>query len=64
MMYTISRVSEGLILTCRDCTHIERVMDFNLSLGSHRTQAARATQAHSRDKHNAGPLTGLKSEVQ
>ena len=55
-MYTISKVLEGIILTCHDCTHIERVSQFSLSLGSQRTQAARAMQAHSRDKHNAGLL--------
>jgi hypothetical protein len=58
-MYTISKVPEGIILTCQDCTHIERVCQFNLSLGSQRTQAARAMQAHSRDAHNADPLLKL-----
>ena len=58
-MYTISRVLEGIILTCRDCTHIERVSQFNLSLGSQRTQAAQAMQAHSRHEHNTGPLLEL-----
>jgi hypothetical protein len=55
-MYTISKVLEGVILTCKDCTHIERVSQFSLSLGSQRTQAAQAMQAHSRDKHNAALL--------
>jgi hypothetical protein len=58
-MYTISKDLEGVILTCQDCTHVERVNQFNLSLGSRRTQAARAMQNHSRDKHNAGPLLKL-----
>jgi hypothetical protein len=58
-MYTISKVPEGIILTCRDCTHIVSVSQFNLSLGSQRTQAAGAMQAHSRDKHNSGPLLKL-----
>jgi hypothetical protein len=53
-MYTISKVPEGVILTCKNCTHIESVSQFNLSLGSQRTQAARAMQAHSRDNHPAG----------
>jgi hypothetical protein len=52
-MYTISQVPEGVILTCKNCTHIESVSQFNLSLGSRRTQAARAMQAHSHDKHPA-----------
>ena len=55
-MYTISKVLEGTILTCKKCTHIESVSQFSLSLGSQRTQAARAMQAHFRDKHNAGLL--------
>jgi hypothetical protein len=52
-MYTIRKVPEGIILTCKNCTHIESVSQFSLSLGSQRTQAARAMQAHSRDKHPA-----------
>jgi hypothetical protein len=58
-MYTISKVPEGVILTCKNCTHIESVSQFNLSLGSQRTQAARAMQAHSRHDHNVGPLLEL-----
>jgi hypothetical protein len=58
-MYTISKVLEGVILTCKDCTHIEHVSQFNLSLGSQRTQAAQAMQAHSRHNHNAPLLTIL-----
>jgi hypothetical protein len=56
-MYTISKiVSQGIILTCRKCAHIEHVNRFSMRLGSQRTQAARAMQAHSRDKHNASAL--------
>jgi ribosome-binding protein aMBF1 (putative translation factor) len=58
-MYTISKVQEDIILTCQDCAHVERVSKFNLSLGSQRTQAARAMQAHSRQEHNTGPLLEL-----
>ena len=58
-MYTISKVPEGITLTCKDCTHIERVSQFNRCVGSQRTQAAGAMQKHSRDKHNAGPLLKL-----
>lgn len=53
-MYTISKVLDDIILTCKKCTHIESVSQFSLSLGSQRTQAARAMQAHSRGKHPAG----------
>jgi hypothetical protein len=58
-MYMISKVLEGIILICRDCDHIEHVSQFNLNIGSQRTQAAQAMQAHSRDKHQAGPLLKL-----
>jgi hypothetical protein len=57
-MYTISKVPEGTILTCKKCSHIESVSQFNMSLGSQRTQAARAMQAHFRNEHNA-ELLGL-----
>ena len=55
-MYTISKVPEGVILTCKKCTHIESVSQFNLSLGSQRTQAASAMLTHARAEHKAGPL--------
>ena len=58
-MYTISKVLEDIILTCQDCTHIERVSQFNLSLGSQRTQAAQAMQTNSRHEHYTGPLLEL-----
>jgi hypothetical protein len=58
-MYTIRKIQEDIILTCQDCAHIERVSQFSLSLGSQRTQAAQAMQAHSRHEHNAGPLLEL-----
>jgi hypothetical protein len=58
-MYTIRKIQEDIILTCQDCTHIERVSQFSLSLGRQRTQAAQAKQAHSRHEHNAGPLLEL-----
>jgi hypothetical protein len=58
-MYKIGKVSEGIILICRDCGHIEHVSQFNVSLGSQRTQAARAMQAHARDIHDAALLTLL-----
>jgi hypothetical protein len=52
-MYTITKVPEGSILTCKNCTHIESVSQFSLSLGSKRTQAAQAMQSHSREKRPA-----------
>jgi hypothetical protein len=58
-MYAIGNVSEGIILICQNCGHIEHVSQFSLSLGSQRTQAVRAMDAHSRDKHNAEILRPL-----
>jgi hypothetical protein len=58
-MYTISKVREDIILTCKNCNHTEHVSHFSLSLGSQRTQAAQAMQAHSRHDHYAGPLLEL-----
>jgi hypothetical protein len=58
-MYAVGKVSEGTILICQNCGHIEHVSQFNLNLGSRRTQAERAMDAHSRDKHNAAILRPL-----
>ena len=58
-MYTIRKILEDIILTCQDCTHIERVSQFSLSLGSQRTQAAQAMQAHTRHEHHTGSLLEL-----
>ena len=55
-MYTISRDPGGILQLCHDCSHVERVDSFNESLGSRRTQAARAMQNHSREKHGAGSV--------
>jgi hypothetical protein len=55
-MYTISKDRDGIFLLCHDCSHVERVNAFNESLGSRRTQAARAMQSHSRRKHDESVL--------
>jgi hypothetical protein len=55
-MYTISKDLDGVVLICHDCPHIERVTVFSETLGSRRTQAARAMQIHSQDKHGAGSV--------
>jgi hypothetical protein len=55
-MYTISKDTDGIILLCHDCPHVERINSFNESLGSPRTQAARAMQNHSREKHSVGSV--------
>jgi hypothetical protein len=55
-MYKISRDGDGIVLVCHECSYVERVDSFKESLGSRRTQAARAMQDHSRDKHGAGSV--------
>ena len=55
-MYKIRKDPDGVVLLCHDCAHVERIDRFNESLGSRRTQAARAMQNHSRDKHGAGSV--------
>ena len=55
-MYAIGRVSEGIILICQDCGHFEHVNQFDVHIGSQRTQAARAMQMHSRVMHNVPSL--------
>jgi hypothetical protein len=55
-MYKIRRGPDGVSLQCHDCSHVERIDAFNESLGSRRTQAARAMQNHSRQEHGAGSV--------
>ena len=55
-MYKISKDPGGVFLICHNCAHVERVDAFDESFGSRRTQAARAMQNHSRDKHGAGSV--------
>jgi hypothetical protein len=64
-MYTISKDLGGVVLICHDCPHIERVTVFSEALGSQRTQAARAMQIHSQDKHGAGsrPLSKIAGNL-
>jgi hypothetical protein len=55
-MYTISRDPDGIVLVCHDCSHVERIDGFDKSVGSQRTQAARAMQVHSREQHGLGSV--------
>jgi hypothetical protein len=50
-MYKISKDPDGTFLRCHDCSHIERIDSFMEDQGNRRTQAARAMQIHSREKH-------------
>jgi hypothetical protein len=58
-MYAIGKVSEGIILICQDCGHIEHVSQFDVHIGSQRTQAAQAMQMHSLVMHNVPPLRSI-----
>jgi|HubBroStandDraft_4_1064222.scaffolds.fasta_scaffold99698_1 hypothetical protein len=58
-MYSINRISEGIVLICGDCAHIEHVNRFDLHVGSQRTQAAKAMQMHSLVMHNTPQLRPL-----
>ena len=55
-MYKISKARDGVVLRSHACSHVERINSFDESLGSRRTQAARAMQSHSSDKHGAGSV--------
>jgi len=55
-MYKIGKDRDDVILLCHDCSHVERIDAFNENSGNRRTQAARAMQDHSRDKHGAGSV--------
>jgi hypothetical protein len=55
-MYEISKDDDGVVLLCHACSHVERINSFDESLGSRRTQSARAMQNHSRDKHGEGSV--------
>jgi hypothetical protein len=54
--YKIIKDRDCVVLVCHVCSHAERINSFNEKLGSRRTQAARAMQSHSRDKHGAGSV--------
>jgi hypothetical protein len=55
-MDKIRKESDGIALLCHDCSHVERIDLFDKSVGSRRTQAARAMQNHSRETHGAGSV--------
>jgi hypothetical protein len=55
-MDKISKESDGVVLLCHECSHVERIDLFDKSVGSRRTQAARAMQNHSRETHGAGSV--------
>ena len=60
-MYTISKETDSIVLICHDCSHTERIDSFNESFGSRSTQAARAMQNHSREKHGIGYRIGAEA---
>jgi hypothetical protein len=56
-MYVIKRDDEGVFFLCTACNHMERVRNFDGSLGSQRTQAAQAMNQHLRDHQEARIIT-------
>ena len=63
MLYTISKDASGVILVCDECSHTERVSEFDASLGSRRTQAARAMLKHVRSEHGKEPIGKPKLQL-
>jgi hypothetical protein len=55
-MYKIGKNHDDVALLCHDRAHVERVDAFNENSSTRRTQAARAMQDQSRDKHDAGSV--------
>ncbi len=56
-MYNISRSkSGGVVLECENCSHVERVNEFDDRHGSRRTQAAQAMLTHERNEHGKEPV--------
>ncbi|MCU1272809.1 MAG: hypothetical protein JWO48_240 [Bryobacterales bacterium] len=62
-MYKISKDPNGIVLVCHDCSHVERVSASDKSIGSRRTQAARAMQIHSREKHGKRPAAAVWTQL-
>jgi hypothetical protein len=57
IMYNISRSKTGgVLLTCKLCSHNERVNEFDDRHGSRRTQAAQAMLNHTRADHGREPV--------
>jgi hypothetical protein len=48
-MYKISKDTDGIILLCHDCSHVERINSFNESLGSPRTGSASNAESLTRE---------------
>jgi hypothetical protein len=66
VMYTINRVTRsrgGVTLTCNECSHTERVNEFDDKLGSPRTQAARAMLKHARNQHGKELIGKPKPQI-
>ena len=64
VMYTITRgKSGGLILNCKDCSHVERVNEFDDRFGCRRTQATDAMLKHVRNEHAKAPIGNPKPQI-
>ena len=64
VMYTITRgKSGGLTLNCKDCSHVERVNEFDDRFGCRRTQATDAMLKHVRNEHGKESIGNAKSQI-
>jgi hypothetical protein len=51
-LYTIARIKGGMRFTCTHCAHHVTTLDFDLSNGNLRTQAATAINQHATKVHH------------
>jgi len=63
VIYSIKKDMTGVILVCLDCPHTLRVSEFDVRLGSPRTQAARAMLEHLRHDHGKEPTGKSKAQT-
>ena len=66
MMYRINRLPgswSDVTLTCNQCSHTVRINEFDGSLASRRTQAARAMLEHLRNQHRKEPIPKPKLQT-
>ena len=63
VMYRITKDESGVILVCLECSHIERVNEFDGGVGSRRTQAAQAMLKHTHYQHSRKPIARPMSRL-
>ena len=63
MMYRIGKDNMGTTLVCLDCTHVERIQDFDGRIGNPRTLAAHAMLKHVHAEHSRETQTRAMAMV-